>query len=139
MEKTMLITLIIQIYIFLPVSVQKSAFDVLVIWIKRDEQVECRCAFKEKGMTAVCYKVKPWKKILVHNIQQSHIITLCYFFLFFSDIQCKSIFGVFFCVFCADINVVEFITLFESVEKSFSSVTVLLLLLILFYYSVHFL
>lgn len=137
----MLITLIIQIYIFLPVSVQKSVFSVLVIWIKRDEQVECRCAFKEKGMTEVYYKGKPWKKILVHNIQQFHTIRLCHSFFFFFLFRYPGQVRIWciFCVFCAGINVVEFITLLESVEKSFFSVTVLLLLLILFYYSVHFL
>lgn len=66
-------------------------------------------------------------------------LLFCFVLFFFSDIQGKSIFGVFLCVFCADIYFVEFITLLESVEKSFFSVTVLLLLLILFYYSVNFL
>lgn len=45
--------------------------------------------------------------------------SLFFFKILFSDIQGKFVFGLFCCVFCAGINVVEFITLLESVEKSF--------------------
>lgn len=62
--KNMLIALIIYLSIllgvFLPVSLQKWVFSVLVIWTEKDEQVGCGCAFEEKGVTEVWYKVKPW-------------------------------------------------------------------------------
>lgn len=128
----------IYISIYFPVPLQKWVFSVLVIWIERDEQVECKCAFKERGMTEVCYKVKSWNGDL--SSQYSAILyyqTLLFIFSF----QISSISQYLVCVlcFCAGTNTVGFILLLESVEKSSFSVTALLLLLILFYYSFHFL
>lgn len=138
--KIMLIAFYIYIYIsiYFPVPLQKWVFSVLVIWIEGDEQVECRCAFKERGMTEVCYKVKPWNGDLSSQYSAiSYYQTLLFIFYF----QISSISQYLLCVlcFCAGTNTVGFITLLESVEKSSFSVTALLLLLILFYYSFHFL
>lgn len=117
----MLITLIINIYIYLPVSSQKWVFSVLVIWIERNEQVECRCAFEEKGMTEVYYKVKPWNGDLLSS--QYSAVSYCQTLLFFFSVQISSTsqYLVYFLCFYAGTNTVGFITLLESVEKSFFS------------------
>lgn len=60
-------------------------------------------------------------------------------FFFSFQISSTSQYVVYFLCFCAGTNTVGFIKLLESVEKSSFSVTALLLLLILFYYSFHFL
>lgn len=69
----------------------------LVIWIERDEQVECRCASEEKDMTEVYYKVKPWNGDL--NSQHYQILP---FLFFFSDIQYRSVFGAFSVFLCSN-------------------------------------
>lgn len=133
----MLIALIINISSYLPVSLQKGIFSVLVIWIEREEQVECRCAFEGKGMIEVYFKVKPW-----NGDRSSQYWAISYYqtLLFFSfQLSSTSQYVVYFLCFCAGTNTVGFITLLESVEKSSFSVTALLLLLIFFYYSFHFL
>lgn len=132
MKKNLLVTLniYINIYIYSPVSLQWREFIVLVIRIEIDEQVECRCTFKSQSME--------WRSqfTIFSNLALSDFTIL----FFFSDIQYKSVFGDFFGVFfCAGTNTVGFITLLESIEKSSFSVTAFLLLLILFYYSFHFL
>ena len=84
-------------YKYLFASFFTKVFSVLVIWIERDEHVDCRCTFEEMGMAEVYYKVKPWNGDLS---SQYPAITYYQTLLFFSDIQYKSVFGVFFVFLC---------------------------------------